>query len=151
MDLLDPLIGQFAIAVRDCLRSLNVSGEVITRLDGHAQKFGGGASATSMRRGSSASGHGDASGTVGTAPHEGTTLNVSRMRMVQIVGRLFGQSQDDLVEDVNELRHRCTEKASPFPCFDRTVLLVANTALFYEQQAAYNDLRRCINNVAQGH
>ncbi|KAL8280873.1 hypothetical protein RQP46_006877 [Phenoliferia psychrophenolica] len=123
--LLDPLIGQFAIVVRDCLKSLNISGEVLTRLEAHAKKFSVRGDA-SGRRLSSVSAHSVGGVADPRFTHDGLSLDISRMHMVQVVGQLFGQSQADLADAVDELRGRCDEKA------------------------AYNDLRRRINSVASG-
>ncbi|KAI5481227.1 C2 domain protein [Pseudohyphozyma bogoriensis] len=130
---LDEQVGVFMRFVRDVLRSKDVKGvptELLMRLDAHCAKLDasgtGGGSSTASPMAGGIGGRGPAPESSMPPPIPGLTTNVVEMEMVMAVGKLFGKSVGELQRDVIAMRRSCTEKA------------------------AYNDLKLCINRVAQG-
>nr|CRX79212.1 hypothetical protein ls5931a1_00048 [Leucosporidium scottii] len=137
---LNEQVGEFVSVVRDGLRSCRgVSPELLQRLESYVAKLVPPSSSSSLAPSSAsnyASGSSaDTSPAASTSkltldqpppPVAGMVTNVHEMPLVLAVGRLFGKSEAELTRDVVALRRLCTE------------------------QAAFKDLKACINNVAQG-
>ncbi|KAK4701807.1 hypothetical protein P7C70_g4424, partial [Phenoliferia sp. Uapishka_3] len=153
---LDHQVGQFMLLVRDCLRSRevkNVPVELLQRLDAHCAKLSSpdgkllpptaaessssssSSSITSIPKkklfpAPSTSTSSSSRLSLENSPPNSTTglitSNIHEMPLVMAVGKLFRKSDAELSRDVIAVRRLCTERA------------------------AFNDLKLCINNVAQG-
>lgn len=148
---LEHQVGQFMLLSRDCLRSRevkNVPAELLQRLDAHCAKLSGQALPPTP---STSKNTLDAP----PPPVPGMATNVQEMPLVQAVGRIFGKTDAELTKDVISLRRQCTEKVrrARLDCFRRKRGRGADTFVLLRNarpQAAYNDLKLCIDHVAQG-
>lgn len=149
---LNAVVAQFVVVIRDALRGIrSTSPELLQRLESYCAKLAGPAtgspatsgngpsvSATSAARDSSPTpstskytldqpppqgGSASMSATLSSVSTHST--NVQEMPLVLAVGRMFGKLEAELTRDVVSLRRLCTE------------------------QAAFHDLKTCINLVAQ--
>ncbi|KAM0786123.1 hypothetical protein ACM66B_006933 [Microbotryomycetes sp. NB124-2] len=122
----DASVAQFAQLVRDVLKGLRgVSPELLQRLETYYGPTSAAPSTTTTddTHGKRAS---TSQQTLDSSSQSSSLATVRDMPQVLAVGRLFAKSEVELSRDVSAIKRTCTE------------------------QAAFLDLKTCINNVAQG-
>jgi hypothetical protein len=109
---LNEQIGAFVRLIRECLRGLHVSPELVARLDQYAAKL------TPAPQSARDSGYDSASSTArdsvysfqSQTPSAGPSMNVAEMPLVQTLAQLFQSPHSAVQQEVDQLRRSCDEK-----------------------------------------